>query len=224
MEATKLGEGLQAPPCWEPWDGLRHLPCSSPSKAPVLSLSSPAPSPTAALRSRAIDSQLCPSKLSWLSAQFVSSSHSGAKYLYYYCNYFPISTAQGCGGQRGGPDKRIDGQPLPWGLLGTGREALAAAKHREEQAEDGGTQGPLCVMLWPGRVAVLGLCHPSAKQRRCKITCARSVHAGTEPVHSGCNARALPPRCFTAKPTGAPGHPRGHHSSCWGIDSPGRER
>jgi len=40
-------------------------------------------------------SQLCPSKLSWLSAQFVSSRSSGAKYLYYYCNYFPISIAQG---------------------------------------------------------------------------------------------------------------------------------
>lgn len=40
-------------------------------------------------------SQLCPSKLSWLSAQFISSTHSGAKYLYYYCNYFPTSITQG---------------------------------------------------------------------------------------------------------------------------------
>lgn len=128
------------------WDGLRHLSRVPPQQSPQ---SRPGPPYSCSIGLEPLISQLCPSKLSWLSARFVSSSHSGAKYLYYYCNYFPISIARGSGGQRGGPDKRIDGQAVPRGCRGPGRgEAPAAAKqHKEEQGEDAGPQGPLHAML-----------------------------------------------------------------------------
>jgi len=43
------------------------------------------------------------------------------------------------------PDKRIDGQPLPWGLPGTGWEVLAAAKQQRRADRGWGNPGtPPC--------------------------------------------------------------------------------
>lgn len=77
-------------------DGLSSCPTFIPNKA-LGAIPIPA-SPQPHSNSSSLEpliSQLCPSKPSWLRAQCILSSHSGAKYLYYYCNYFPISMAQG---------------------------------------------------------------------------------------------------------------------------------
>lgn len=98
MEAMKQGEELQASPHLEPHGVGQVKALALPSQQSPRSCHRPpiSPQPHSCSRSlKPLISQLCPSKLSWLSAQFISSSHSGAKCLYYYCNYFPISIAQG---------------------------------------------------------------------------------------------------------------------------------
>lgn len=166
-------------------------------------------------------SQLCPSKLSWLSARFVSSSHSGAKYLYYYCNYFPISIARGSGGQRGGPDKRIDGQALPRGLPGT-RAGGATGSCQAARGRAGGGWGtpgtpPCDAVTWRGGSprSALTLSRATATQNNLCRGRARSHR------RQGFASKVLR---GSADLTGAPGLPRGQHSSCRGISFLGRER
>lgn len=83
-ETTEWGESPKAP--------LEPHTCSETHRG----TGTTPPQPTSCSGSlKPLISQLCPSKLSWLSAQFISSHSLGAKYLSYYCNYFPIRIVQG---------------------------------------------------------------------------------------------------------------------------------